>query len=70
MSRGSPIGSVTASTSGRGGSRVGAIAFTSGAADGFAGVPMQGITAPSIGGFIVSIEDNGTLEFLVNFTKS
>ena len=28
-----------------------------------------GITAPSIGGFIVSIEDNGTLEFLVNFTK-
>jgi len=29
-----------------------------------------GITAPSIGGFIVSIEDNGTLEFLVNFTKS
>jgi polyisoprenoid-binding protein YceI len=29
-----------------------------------------GITAPSIGGFIVSIEDNGTLEFLVNFTRS
>ena len=29
-----------------------------------------GITAPNIGGFIVSIEDNGTLEFLVNFTKS
>ena len=29
-----------------------------------------GITAPSIGGFIVSIEDNGTLEFLVNFTKN
>lgn len=28
------------------------------------------ITAPNIGGFIVSIEDNGTLEFLVNFTKS
>lgn len=27
------------------------------------------ITAPNIGGFIVSIEDNGTLEFLVNFTK-
>jgi polyisoprenoid-binding protein YceI len=29
-----------------------------------------GITAPSIGGFIVSIEDNGALEFLVNFTRS
>ena len=29
-----------------------------------------GITAPNIGGFIVSIEDNGTLEFLVNFTRS
>jgi polyisoprenoid-binding protein YceI len=28
------------------------------------------ITAPNIGGFIVSIEDNGTLEFLVNFTRS
>jgi polyisoprenoid-binding protein YceI len=28
------------------------------------------ITPPNIGGFIVSIEDNGTLEFLVNFTKS
>src|SRR5262245_7775254 len=27
------------------------------------------ITAPNIGGFIVSIADNGTLEFLVNFTK-
>ena len=27
------------------------------------------ITAPNVGGFIVSIEDNGTLEFLVNFTK-
>jgi polyisoprenoid-binding protein YceI len=29
-----------------------------------------GITAPNIGGFIVSIADDGTLEFLVNFTKS
>jgi len=29
-----------------------------------------GITAPNIGGFIVSIEDNGALEFLVNFTRS
>jgi len=28
------------------------------------------VTPPNIGGFIVSIEDNGTLEFLVNFTKS
>jgi polyisoprenoid-binding protein YceI len=28
------------------------------------------ITAPNIGGFIVSIADTGTLEFLVNFTKS
>jgi polyisoprenoid-binding protein YceI len=28
------------------------------------------ITPPNIGGFIVSIEDNGTLEFLVNFTKA
>ena len=28
------------------------------------------ITAPNIGGFIVSIADNGTLEFLVNFTKA
>ena len=27
------------------------------------------ITAPNIGGFIISIADNGTLEFLVNFTK-
>ena len=27
------------------------------------------MTAPNIGGFIVSIADNGTLEFLVNFTK-
>jgi polyisoprenoid-binding protein YceI len=27
------------------------------------------IVAPNIGGFIVSIADNGTLEFLVNFTK-
>jgi len=27
------------------------------------------ITAPNIGGFIVSIADTGTLEFLVNFTK-
>jgi polyisoprenoid-binding protein YceI len=29
-----------------------------------------GITAPNIGGFIVSIADDGTLEFLVSFTKS
>jgi len=29
-----------------------------------------GITAPNIGGFIVSIADTGTLEFLVNFTKA
>jgi polyisoprenoid-binding protein YceI len=28
-----------------------------------------GITAPNIGGFIVSIADEGTLEFLVSFTK-
>ena len=28
------------------------------------------ITAPNVGGFIVSIEDNGALEFAVNFTKS
>jgi len=28
------------------------------------------IVAPNIGGFIVSIADSGTLEFLVNFTKS
>ena len=28
------------------------------------------ITAPNIGGFIVSIADTGTLEFLVNFTKA
>ena len=27
------------------------------------------IVAPNIGGFIVSIADDGTLEFLVNFTK-
>ena len=27
------------------------------------------MTAPSLGGFIVSIADNGTLEFLVNFSK-
>lgn len=27
------------------------------------------IVAPNIGGFIVSIADNGTLEFLVNFTR-
>jgi len=27
------------------------------------------MTAPSLGGFIVSIADSGTLEFLVNFTK-
>jgi len=27
------------------------------------------ITAPNIGGFIVSIADTGTLEFLVNFSK-
>ena len=27
------------------------------------------IVAPNIGGFIVSIADNGTLEFLVNFSK-
>ncbi len=29
-----------------------------------------GMTAPNIGGFIISIADNGTLEFLVNFTKA
>ena len=29
-----------------------------------------GMTAPNIGGFIVSIADQGTLEFLVNFTKA
>jgi polyisoprenoid-binding protein YceI len=36
------------------------------------GFPLSdfGITAPNIGGFIVSIADDGTLEFLVNFTKS
>jgi polyisoprenoid-binding protein YceI len=28
-----------------------------------------GMTAPNIGGFIVSIADHGTLEFAVNFTK-
>ena len=28
------------------------------------------IVAPNIGGLIVSIEDNGTLEFLVNFAKA
>ncbi len=28
------------------------------------------ITAPNIGGFIVSIADQGTLEFAVNFTKA
>ena len=28
------------------------------------------ITAPNIGGFIVSIADTGTLEFLVNFTRT
>jgi polyisoprenoid-binding protein YceI len=28
------------------------------------------ISAPNIGGFIVSIADTGTLEFLVNFTKA
>ncbi|MEO8437670.1 MAG: YceI family protein [Chloroflexota bacterium] len=28
------------------------------------------IVAPNVGGFIVSIADNGTLEFLVNFSKS
>ena len=27
------------------------------------------ITAPNIGGFIVSIADEGTLEFLVTFSK-
>lgn len=29
-----------------------------------------GMTAPNIGGFIVSIADTGTLEFLVDFTKA
>lgn len=29
-----------------------------------------GMTAPNIGGFIVSIADTGTLEFLVDFTKT
>ena len=28
------------------------------------------IVAPNIGGFIISIADEGTLEFLVNFTRS
>ena len=28
-----------------------------------------GMTAPNIGGFIVSIADQGTLEFVVNFSK-
>jgi polyisoprenoid-binding protein YceI len=28
------------------------------------------IVAPNVGGFIISIADEGTLEFLVNFTKS
>ena len=28
------------------------------------------IVAPNIGGFIISIADEGTLEFLVTFTKS
>ena len=29
-----------------------------------------GIVAPNIGGFIVSIADDGTLEFLVIFSRS
>ena len=29
-----------------------------------------GMTAPNIGGFIISIADTGTLEFLVDFTKA
>ena len=29
-----------------------------------------GMTAPNIGGFIVSIADHGTLEFVVNFSKA
>ena len=29
-----------------------------------------GMTAPNIGGFVVSIADTGTLEFLVDFTKA
>ena len=29
-----------------------------------------GMTAPNIGGFIVSIADTGTLEFLVDLTKA
>jgi polyisoprenoid-binding protein YceI len=35
------------------------------------GFPLSdyGMTAPNIGGFIVSIADNGTLEFLVSFSK-
>jgi polyisoprenoid-binding protein YceI len=35
------------------------------------GFPLSdyGMTAPNIGGFIVSIADNGTLEFLVSFTQ-
>ena len=28
-----------------------------------------GMTAPNIGGFIISIADDGTLEFLVDFSK-
>ena len=28
------------------------------------------ITAPNVGGFIVSIEDHGALEFAIDFTKS
>ena len=28
------------------------------------------MTAPNIGGFIVSIADHGTLEFVVNFSKA
>ena len=28
------------------------------------------ITAPNVGGFIISIADEGTLEFLVNFEKA
>ncbi len=36
------------------------------------GFPLSdyGMTAPNIGGFIISIADNGTLEFLVSFTKA
>jgi polyisoprenoid-binding protein YceI len=29
-----------------------------------------GMTAPNIGGFIISSADTGTLEFLVDFTKA